>query len=101
MTIYRWSDDKNREVEATRSVTFAQIVTAIESGGVLNDHPHPNREKYPNQWMMVVAYKGYAYLVPYVIEDEDRVFLKTIIPSRKATRDYLRPAEDQESDNDE
>ncbi|WP_188503796.1 toxin [Nesterenkonia alkaliphila] len=101
MTIYRWSDDKNREVEASRSVTFAKIVTAIETGGVLNDHPHPNSEKYPNQWMMVVAYKQYAYLVPYVIEDEDRVFLKTIIPSRKATRDYLRPMNDKETDDDE
>ena len=48
---------------------------------------HPNSEKYPNQSILVVALDGYVYLVPYV-EEADCFFLKTIIPSRKATRDY-------------
>lgn len=101
MVLYRWSEEKSRALEEDRGITFAQIVTAIEAGGVLNDHPHPNSTRYPNQWMMVVAYKGYAYLVPYAIEDGERIFLKTVIPSRKATRDYLRPVEQKESDGDE
>ena len=61
---------------------------AIESGGLLDELKHPNKEKYPNQLVFVVGLDGYAYLVPYV-EETEYYFLKTVIPSRKATRDYL------------
>jgi hypothetical protein len=50
---------------------------------------HPNPQKYPNQKIMVVSWDGYAHLVPFV-EQDDHFFLKTVIPSRKATRDYLK-----------
>lgn len=50
---------------------------------------HPNPEQYPSQRILVVEVNQYVYLVPYV-EDDEYLFLKTIIPSRKATRDYLR-----------
>jgi hypothetical protein len=63
-------------------------VLAIESGGLLDELKHPNKEKYPNQLVFVVGLDGYAYLVPYV-EETEYYFLKTVIPSRKATRDYL------------
>lgn len=62
---------------------------AIEVGGLLDELHHPNSEKYPNQSILVVALDGYVYLVPYV-EESDYYFLKTVIPSRKATRDYLQ-----------
>ena len=64
----------------------------IECGDVLDLLEHPNRDRYPNQRVFIVNVEGYAYLVPFV-EDEQEVFLKTIIPSRKATRDYLGGAE--------
>jgi hypothetical protein len=63
-------------------------VVAIEAGGLLDVLAHPNKAKYPRQRVLVVAFDNYAYLVPYV-EEKDHFFLKTIIPSRKATRDYL------------
>ena len=43
--------------------------------------------RYPNQGLFVVAVSSSVYLVPHV-EEVDYVFLKTIIPSRKATREY-------------
>lgn len=39
-----------------------------------------------------MAADNYVFLVPFV-EDEGYFFLKTIIPSRKATRDYLQEGE--------
>ena len=57
-------------------------------GGILDVQDHPNTGPYPNQRILVVRIRGYAYLVPFV-ETESEVFLKTIIPSRKATRNYL------------
>ena len=68
------------------------MVVAIESGGLLDILAHPNLAKYPNQKMLVVASGGYAYLVPFV-EEDDHFFLKTVIPSRKATRDHLNQGE--------
>lgn len=72
-----------------RGVSFEDVVFALQSEGLLDDGIHPNKEKYPNQRMFVVRIAGYAWLVPYV-ENDKEIFLKTIIPSRKATRQYLR-----------
>jgi uncharacterized DUF497 family protein len=88
MKPFRWNHDKNKLLQQERSVSFEEIVLAIEADGLLDRLPHPNGEKYPNQSVLVVAYKGYAYFVPFV-EEADYYFLKTVIPSRKATRDYL------------
>jgi hypothetical protein len=67
-------------------------VVAIEFGGLLDTLVHPNQAKYPRQRVLVVARDNYAYLVPFV-EEDDCFFLKTVIPSRKATRDYLNLGE--------
>jgi hypothetical protein len=84
----RWSAKKNEALRGERGVSFEQMVVAIGAGGVLDVLTHPNPERYPDQRILVVAADGYAYLVPFVEEDE-YLFLKTIIPSRKATREYL------------
>ena len=89
MKPYRWSHDKNEVLKKDRRVSFEEIVLAIESDGLLDELYHPNPEKYPNQSILVVAFNGYVYLVPYV-EETDYFFLKTVIPSRKATRHYLQ-----------
>ncbi len=67
-------------------------MVAIESGGLLDILAHPNQLKYPRQRVLVVSCNNYAYLVPFV-KKEDYFFLKTLIPSRKATRDYLNQGE--------
>ena len=68
------------------------MVIAIESGGLIDILAHPNPAKYPRQRIFVVAADGYICLVPFV-EEDDYFFLKTIIPSRKAARDYLGQGE--------
>ena len=88
MKPFRWSPEKNEQLQLDRGISFENMVVAIESGGLLDILAHPNLAKYPNQKMLVVASDGYAYLVPFV-EEDDHFFLKTVIPSRKATRDYL------------
>lgn len=88
MKPFRWNHDKNELLKKDRSMSFEEIVLAIEADGLLDELRHPNPEKYPNQSILVIALDDYAYLVPYV-EESDYFFLKTIIPSRKATRDYL------------
>ena len=88
MKPFRWNHDKNESLKAERSISFEEIVLTIEADGLLDELRHPNPEKYPNQSVFVVALEGYVYLVPY-IEEPDYYFLKTVIPSRKATRDYL------------
>jgi hypothetical protein len=92
MKLFRWAVEKNESLKATRGVAFESIVVAIESGGLLDILEHPNKTKYPHQRVLVVSFDGYVYLVPFV-EDPEHYFLKTVIPSRKATRDYLKQGE--------
>lgn len=89
MKPFRWNHDKNEVLKKDRSISFEEIVLAIEADGLLDELQHPNPDKYPHESILVVALEGYVYLVPYV-EDLDYYFLKTIIPSRKATRNYLQ-----------
>jgi hypothetical protein len=84
----RWDVCKNESLEHGRGVSFEAVVVAIEAGGLLDVMAHPNVARYPGQRILVVAIDDYVHLVPFV-EEHDHLFLKTIIPSRKATRDYL------------
>ena len=92
MKTYRWNEEKNEQLKQSRGVSFEDVVLAIESGGLLDVLAHPNPRRYPNQKVLVVAVMEYVYLVPHV-EEDDHVFLKTVIPSRKAKRDYGKRGE--------
>lgn len=92
MKPFRWSPEKNESLRALRGVSFESIVVSVESGGLLDILAHPNQAKYPRQRVLAVACDSYVYLVPFV-EEDDHFFLNTIIPSRKATRDYLAQGE--------
>ena len=92
MKSFRWNPLKNETINAERGISFERIVVAIEAGGLLDILAHPNQAKYPRQHVLVVSCDNYAYLVPFV-EEETYFFLKTVIPSRKATRDYLNQGE--------
>ena len=89
-----WSAEKNQLLMSERGVSFEDVLFALQSGRLLDDLVHPNKFKYSNQRMFVVEIDEYAWLVPYV-ENEGEIFLKSVIPSRKATKHYLRgPYED-------
>lgn len=88
MKLFRWNASKDRQLEAERGVTFDRVVKAIQSGEVLDVIEHPNQTKYPSQKIFIIALDGYVYLVPFV-ENEQDIFLKTIIPSQKMKKRYL------------
>jgi uncharacterized DUF497 family protein len=88
MKYFDWNDEKNQLLKKSRGVSFEQVELAIASGDLVDRLKHPNSEKYPNQMIFLVKIEDYIYSVPFV-EDEEKIFLKTIIPNRKATWKYL------------
>ena len=89
MKVFSWSFEKNAILKKERQISFEEIVLYIEMGGLLDVLEHPNQDKYKGQKIFVVQADDYVYLVPFV-ETENEVFLQIIIPSRKATRKYLK-----------
>jgi len=88
MKSINWNSIKNQTLIEERNISFEDVVFSLQSGCLLDDMLHPNKEKYPHKRIFVVSIDEYAYLVPYIESDEE-IFLKTIIPSRKATKHYL------------
>ena len=88
MKYYDWNDEKNELLKKLRGVSFEQVVLAIVSGDLIDRVKHPNPEKYPNQRVFLVKIEDHIYSVPYV-EDDEKIFLKTIIPDSKATKKHL------------
>jgi len=88
MKSINWNSTKNQQLILERGVSFEDVVFRLQQGALLDDIEHPNTDKYPGQRALVICIDDYVYLVPYV-EDQKEIFLKTIIPSRKATKKYL------------
>lgn len=88
MKYFDWNNEKNEELIKEQGVSFEEVVFCIMYDGLLDIIEHPNKSKYPNQNIFIVDINSYIYLVPFV-EDDELVFLKTIIPSRKMTEKYL------------
>ena len=86
---YKWENEKNERLKKERDICFEQIVMHIEKGDLLDVIEHNNQSKYPGQKMLIVDVNGYVYLVPFVEEQQSIYFLKTIMPSRKATKKIL------------
>lgn len=86
--VFDWNNDKNQKLISLRGVSFEEVIAVLESGDALDIIEHPNKEKYSHQKMYVVEIGGYVYLVPFV-KDGNKIFLKTIIPNRKAKKKYL------------
>jgi len=89
MKVFRWDNEKNELLKSSRGVCFEQVVILMEREDIQETIEHPNQNKYPGQKIATVMIDDYAYLVPYV-QESDEIFLKTIIPSRKATNKYMR-----------
>jgi len=92
MKYFDWDESKNRQLKGSRNISFEEIILAISNNQLLDVLGHPNKEKYPNQKLFVVELFDYAYIVPFV-EDKEKYFLKTIYPSREATKKYLESEE--------
>lgn len=83
-----WNSTKNKQLITERGISFEDIVFYIQQGQILDDVVHPNSEKYPGQRVFFINVDGYVHLVPYV-ENQKEIFLKTVIPGRKASKQYL------------
>lgn len=94
MKHYAWNPEKNEQLKQERGVSFEDVVFHIEAGEEVDLFEHPDQVRYPGQKISVVLIEGYAYLVPF-IESEGEIFLKTIIPSRKATKQYMGESDEQ------
>ncbi|MCK4766620.1 MAG: BrnT family toxin [Candidatus Aminicenantes bacterium] len=84
-----WDKEKNLHLIKERGISFEEIVEDIKKGHILDRVDHPNQTKYPDQQVYIIIHKNYCYMVPFV-ESETGFFLKTIIPSRKKTKEYLK-----------
>ncbi|PHR53577.1 MAG: toxin [Arcobacter sp.] len=89
MITYNWNAEKNLLLKKERNLTFEQIVSHIESGDLLDVIEHPNKDKFSHQRILIVQIEDYVIAVPFVENTKER-FLKTIIPSRKLTKQYLK-----------
>jgi uncharacterized DUF497 family protein len=89
MRHFIWNSEKNAQLVKDRGISFERVIYHIERNEILDIIKHPNFSNYPNQRMFILEIDNYAYLVPFV-ETDSEIFLKTIIPGRKATRKYLR-----------
>ena len=87
--VYNFNPEKNAWLIEMRGISFEEIITVLESKGAIDIVEHPNLSKYPHQKMYIVELHDYVYLVPFVEEGNNRFFLKTAFPSRKATKQHL------------
>ena len=87
---FDWSVEKNQRLIQQRGISFEILVSVMEQGGLVDVVEHPNQDRYPGQLIYVVEIDEYIYLVPFVIQTDGTRFLRTIIPGRKAMRDYRR-----------
>ena len=87
---FDWNTRKNEQLIQQRGISFEAVVSAIDQGGLVDVLEHPNQNRYPGQLIYVVEIDEYIHLIPFLTQDDGTRFLKTIIPSRKATRDYGR-----------
>lgn len=82
-----YGNEKNELLKQNRGIGFEEIISAIDAGKILDVYDHPDQVNYPGQKIYVVEALDYIYFVPFVRNDEG-IFLKTIIPSRKAKKIY-------------
>lgn len=88
-----WNKKKNNKLIEERGISFEEILDDINKGHIIDQVKHPDQEKYPGQHIYIIIHDGYCYMVPFVENDEE-YFLKTIIPSRKKTKEYLKKSEE-------
>jgi uncharacterized DUF497 family protein len=84
---YEWNPDKNEWLKKNRNISFEEIIFHMSRGDIWKAADHPDQSKYPGQKIYFVIVDEYIYIVPFIVE-KDFIFLKTIIPNRKATKDF-------------
>lgn len=91
LKVIKWDPEKNKKLknDTTRQICFEDVFLALQENNFYYIDKHYNSEKYPNQKILFIEINNYIYIVPFVENDEE-IFLKTIIPSRKYTKKFLK-----------
>jgi len=92
MKPFDWSRQKSTILRSSRGIGFEEAVNAINEGHILAVIEHPNKQKYPNQKIYIIDFDDYIYCIPF-IEDNEKIFLKTVYPSRIYTNKFLKEKE--------
>lgn len=88
---FEYNLEKDTILKKTRGIGFEEIIDIINENKILEDIKNPSFKRYPNQRIFVLGFKGYAFVVPYVVDKKRKVnFLKTCWPSRKYTKKYFK-----------
>ena len=90
---YRWGAEKDLWLRMHRGVSFEDVVVALAAGRLLATRRHHNADRFAHQEIYFVDVKGYVYMVPFV-RDKEWIFLKTVIPTRKGAREFLKDTKD-------
>ena len=86
---FDWDPIKNEILKTTRKISFEAVIVHLERGDIWRIADHPDQTRYPGQQLVFVVLDDYVYIVPIEIRG-DLIWLVTIIPSRKATKAYLK-----------
>ena len=85
--VIRWNEEKNQILQIQRGLSFEMVLDKIDADEILAKRSHPNHARYPQQQVFVLEIKGYICYVPFV-ENDNEIFLKSIIPSRKLDKEF-------------
>jgi len=81
-----WDDDKNQKLQKERNISFEEISEIILRKEYLSILENSSR---PNQQIFVVKLNNYIYSVPFIIDEQSNIILKTVFPSRKLNKKYM------------
>ena len=91
MTVFTWDEQKNKLLKLSRDISFEEIVLAIRNDNVISEEPHPNQKKYPNQFIFIIEYQNYTFVVPFEKIDTNTYLLKTIFKDRRYLKLLKKP----------
>ena len=80
-----WDECKNQNLKLFRGISFEIFADIILNNKYLDILENPAREE---QMIFITSYKNYTYVVPFVIDEEENIVLKTVFPSRKFHKLY-------------
>ncbi len=90
---FEWDAGKNALLKQERGICFEDIIIALQTNKLIAVKEHHNKPKYSNQKIYIIEFNDYVYMVPFE-ENKEKITLKTIIPSRKMTKLYLKNLKD-------
>jgi uncharacterized DUF497 family protein len=91
MKVIKWNEQKNKMLknDSNRGISFDDIMFALNDGNFYKIEEHYNQDEYNHQSILYIEIKEYIYIVPFV-ENSEEIFFKTVIPSRKYTKIFLK-----------